>query len=166
MKISKQKISKNILALTLGCCGLFGSLSASAAANCTGFTLTSNLMLLGPNGPAIGTAVATMDNGAVVEVDAYGEITQTKVSEEGIIHMRVEEADDWGFLGTTLGFDKLKLTPTATPGVYDMTIKTSIQGETGSLEEVHGHYRGEGNAYFNSGTINHSGSGIVCNLPF
>ena len=165
MKTNNLMLKKYIVGASI----LFlGSLATSAIANgnCQNFTLTSNVTLLSPTGPAIGTATATMDDGTIMQVMAEGDITSTKISDEGIIHMRVTELDTWGPLGTTIGLDRLKLTPTAVPGEYALNIKTFIEGDTGLLEDVFGHYKGEGSVSFSTGQLHHSGSGKICNLPF
>jgi len=63
--------------------------------------------------------------------------------------MHVRELDDWGVIGTTIGIDKIKLTPTTTLGAFIFTIKTFILGESGSLENAFGLYNGAGTASLN-----------------
>ena len=161
-----SSFSKSIMGICFISFAFFASSNAMATGNCNNFTLTSSVTLLSPTGPAIGTATATMDDGTVMHIMAEGAITSTKVDQDGVIHMRVEELDNWGSLGTTIGLDKLKLTPTGIPGEYTLTIKTFLQGESGLLENVFGHYKGDGDVSFSTGQLNHSGSGKVCNLPF
>jgi hypothetical protein len=146
--------------------GVISSPAAMAAGQCLRFSLTSNVTLLGPTGPAVGYADVVMEDGRVLRVSASGDITDSKLHDDGTIHMRVRELDNWGLLGTTLGLDKIHLTPTVIPGEYTLTIKTHILGTTGALEEVFGKYHGQGTASFASGQVTHSGAGKICNLPY
>lgn len=140
------------------------SIQAQASEECKDFSLTSYVTLLGPTGPAIGSAEAMLKDGTVFNVSAAGEITSTIFNTDGTMDMRVRELDNWGALGTTVGIDKIKLTPTAIPGEFTFKIKTFILGESGSLEDVFGLYNGTGTASFNDGTLTHSGKGTICNF--
>ncbi len=142
----------------------FFSIQAHASEECEHFQLTSYVTLLGPTGPAIGTAQATFKEGAVFTISAVGEVTSTTINPDGSMDMRVREIDDWGIYGVTIGIDKIKLTPTAIPGEFTFTIKTFILGESGSLENAFGLYNGTGTASLNDGTLTHSGKGVICNF--
>lgn len=166
MKNNVSKFLKRFVGIFIIVPGLFITSSAMASGFCSEFTLVSNVILLGPAGPAVGTAEITMDNGAVFQITAEGEITSSKVDEEGNIHMRVRELDDWGPFGTTIGKDRLKLVPTEIPGEFTLTIKTFIEGNTGAVEDVFGFYKGSGNISFSTGSLTHQGRGRICNLPF
>jgi len=142
----------------------FFSTSVQAHSQCQRFELTSYITLLGPTGPAVGFAEAILHDGTVINIAAEGELTFTKVEDDGTIHMHVRELDEWGPLGTAIGLDQVKLVPTEIPGEFTLKIKTFIIGENGDMEGAFGHYKGTGTASFNDGTLTHSGRGKLCNL--
>lgn len=166
MKIlsSQHSHASACTALTLSLA--FTSPMVLAIDNCKQFTLTSNVTLLSPAGPAVGTAEAILEDGTVLFATAEGEIESSKVGDDGTIHMQIREVDQFGPFGTTLGLDKVKLFVSDVPGEYSMNIKTNIVGDTGLLEDVYGLYHGKGSASFNSMSLTHSGEGKICNLPF
>jgi len=135
-----------------------------ASEKCQHFKLTSYVTLLGPAGPAVGFAEAVLKDGTILPVSATGEITSTTVNADGTINMRVRELDDWGVPGTTIGLDRIKLIPTEISGEFELKIKTFIVGESGSLENAFGFYKGRGAISFNDGTLTHSGRGKICNF--
>lgn len=166
MKISSKHRSHAIAGSVLTLLITLGSPHSYAVDNCKQFTLTSNVTLLSPVGPAVGSAEAVLEDGSVLFATAEGVIESSKVGDDGTIHMQIKEVDQYGAFGTTLGLDKVKLFPTGIPGEYTMSIKTNIVGNTGLLEDVYGLYHGKGSASFNSMSLTHSGTGKICNLPF
>lgn len=137
---------------------------AQAHVKCKKFKLTSYVTFLGPAGPAVGFAEATFKHGVIIPVSATAEVTSTTNNPDGSIDMTVREEDEWGALGSAIGLDEVKLIPTEIPGEFTLTIKTYVLGESGSMEDAFGLYKGTGTASFNDGTLTHSGKGSLCNV--
>lgn len=142
----------------------FFSTPAHAAPRCKHFDLTSYVTFLGPNGPAVGNAQATLKHGVILPISATAEVTSTTTNEDGSIDMSVRELDDWDILGSAIGLDTVKLVPTEISGEFTLSIKTYILGESGYMEDAFGLYKGTGTASFNDGTLTHSGKGTLCNI--
>ncbi len=139
------------------------SMPALANDQCVRGTLEAEADLLTPFGPVVGSAVA-MIGGQVLSIQSFGVIVSFKVTDEGTIHLEVEENDSTPDGSTVQIMDKIKLTPTAIPGEFTMTIKSTVISGTGLFADASGKYKGEGHASFNTLHLSHSGEVRFCGL--
>lgn len=78
MNLQKIGITNILLGTLLLGSGILSSSAAMATDNCTKFSLTSNVVMLSPTGPAVGFAEAVREDGTVIRISAQGEIISTK----------------------------------------------------------------------------------------
>lgn len=140
------------------------SASARAESDCEKGTLEGSAVLQTVMGPGTGYAFMTLGD-QTIPISSFGVfVPPMKVTEDGTIHLTIEENDTTPD-GSTLKFlDSLVLSPTDLPGEYRLLIKSVFVEGTGIFDDpdLAGRYVGHGEVSFNTLTLSHSGMVTVC----
>lgn len=115
-------------------------------------------------GPGVGYFIMTLGDQAIPITTVGTFVPPMKVTEDGTIHLTVQENDTAPDGSTVQFLDNLVLSPTDIPGEYRLRIKSSYVSGTGIFNgpDLDGRYIGHGEVSFNDLTMHHSGQVTVC----
>lgn len=135
--------------------------AATTASDCGKVTGTGNTFAIGPT-TFEGTATLNMNDQSVSSTVITNLLGAPKTGDDGTLHVETSHhfsfADGSSF--TTL--DKAVLSPTATPGVYDLNSRLEIVQGTGNFETACGRLSGHGTLNFITGEAQWWATGRIC----